>query len=232
MALNEHRLDQFDEMVGQLTDRVEADINQAIVTRGRARIVVSGGSTPGPLFEALNTRNIDWEKVTVTLADERWVPPSHSASNHGLLLEKLLHGAAAKAKFVPLYVDGMSPESAKAIVGARIREVGKPFDLVLLGMGGDAHTASLFPDAPELESAMDQDSGAMCWPMHPPSATEARMTLTLPTLLHTRQVILMLRGWDKWPVYQKACKAKDYLSMPVAAVLNQDKVPVDVYWSE
>ena len=129
----------------QLASDVAAWLQQGVEERGSASLVVSGGSTPAPFFAALSNHKIQWSDVTVTLADERWVAATDELSNEKLIRECLLVNAAASAKFLSLYNGASSPDDGWQQCDDALRTLSAPYDVVVLGMGGDGHTASLFP---------------------------------------------------------------------------------------
>lgn len=214
-----------------LAERVAERLRSALSERGHAVLAVSGGSTPKEFFARLSRETLDWTRVQVTLVDERWVPDSDDRSNARLVKSLLLQHAASVAQFVPLYVDAPTPEQGLAAVSARIDALTLPFDAVVLGMGDDGHTASFFPGGDHLAAALDLDGRARVLPMRAPGAGEPRITLTLPTLLHTHALYLLVTGEHKWDLLADVRlgldTAKDY---PVRAVLTQQHVPVTVYW--
>lgn len=214
-----------------LAERIAERLRTALVERGRAVLAVSGGSTPKKLFEHLSREKLDWSRVHVTLVDERWVPDTDERSNARLVKSLLLQHAAAGAPFVPLYTGDASPEAGLATASARIEALSLPFDAVVLGMGDDGHTASFFPGGDHLAEALDLHGHARVLPMHAADAGEPRITLTLPTLLQTRALYLLVTGEKKRDLLADARlglgAARDY---PVRAVLTQQRVPVAVYW--
>ncbi len=214
-----------------LAERVAERLRSALAERGRAMLAVSGGSTPKKFFERLACEALDWSKVQVTLVDERWVPDSDERSNARLVQSHLLQHAAASAQFIPLYTGDESPEAGLVEARARIDALPLPFDVVMLGMGDDGHTASFFPAGDHLAEALDMDGHAVVLPMRAPDAGEPRITLSLPTLLDTRALFLLVSGEKKRAVLADARlglgAASDY---PVRAVLTQQRVPVAVYW--
>jgi len=129
-----------DELALQLAQSIADLLRDDIARRGRASLVVSGGSTPKPLFSALSQQSLDWSKVAVTLADERWVPLAHPDSNETLVKDNLLINKAAFATFVSLYLEGVSPQHAPEQVDKAVEQMLSPFSVVVLGMGDDGHT--------------------------------------------------------------------------------------------
>jgi len=215
----------------KLSQRICATLQRAIAARGKASLVVSGGSTPVPLFAALSKISMEWDRVFITLADDRWVGVSDKDSNEASVREHLLRNQAAEA-----YFHGLKNRHASAVDGEKECEeelalLPAPFDIVILGMGPDGHTASLFPGAARLSDALDMGSGRLCMAMTPVTAPHDRMTLTLPALLDSRQMYLHLSGKEKRNVYERALGGDSVEEMPVRAVLGQDKVSMDVYWA-
>ncbi|MDE1893384.1 MAG: 6-phosphogluconolactonase [Xanthomonadaceae bacterium] len=214
-----------------LAERAAAQLRASLAARGEAALAVSGGSTPKLFFAALAQQQLDWSRVHVTLVDERWVPDTDPRSNARLVKSLLLQGDAAAATFVPLYTGDASPEAGLAIARARIDALPRPFDVVVLGMGDDGHTASFFPGGDHLAEALDLDGTASAWPMHAPGAGEPRITLSLPALLQTRALYLLVCGDGKRDLLADARLGLDEARhYPVRAVLTQTRVPVAVYW--
>lgn len=205
-------------------------IKHAVAERGHAAIALSGGSTPRLALKRLAREPLPWPQVTITLVDDRWVPPAQPRSNHGMLNETLLDAARA-ARFVPLFTGDADPHMAAAKVEAALAAIPRPFDMVLLGMGEDGHTASLFPGGDRLAEALDMQSGRMVTAMTAPGAPEPRITLTLPAILASRRILLMFAGPAKKAAYDQALQAGPVEDMPVRAVLRQARAPLDVYYA-
>ncbi|MBY5991670.1 6-phosphogluconolactonase [Ferrimonas balearica] len=218
-----------DALVDALATRIANALQEAVDTRGQASLVVSGGSTPVPLFHRLRTLPIDWQEVYITLADERWLPADHADSNERLVREHLLVDNAAKAKFRGLHNIHGTPEAGAAMTADTLSNLPRPFDVVILGMGNDGHTASLFPCAKELDEGLTTE--AVCLAVHPTQAPHPRISLSLASLLNARQIYLHLSGDSKRTVLEEALSSRDVKAMPIRAVLDQQRVPVDVYWS-
>lgn len=229
-----------------LSDAVCTRLKAAIDENGKASLVVSGGSTPAPVFAKLSVASLDWSKVAVTLADERWVAPGHPDSNESLVRNTLLVENAAAARFVPLYKESCLAEQALEPVADELAQMATPFTAVILGMGGDGHTASLFPDAPEneLAEAMSLDSADRVAIMRPPSVDQVRITLTRNCLLQAEHRFVHITGAQKKAVLTDALA--DSLSQsldgssftpytkgqaPIVGLLTNNMDSVSVYWS-
>lgn len=220
-----------EELNRRLAQRICSELQKGIDTTGKASLVVSGGKTPLGLFKLLSQQTLAWDKVTVTLADERWVDADNASSNEKLVRENLLQDKAISASFVSLKNSASTPFEGAADIEIAIKTIAKPFDVIILGMGDDGHTASLFPGAENLLPALDMKSGHLCMGMTPLTAPLDRITLTLPALLNSRHIFLHLVGEAKRVVYQQAQGGDDVNEMPVRSVLHQNNTPVDVFWS-
>ena len=196
-----------------------------------ATLAVSGGRTPVALFEALSGVDLDWAKVAVTLCDERWVPESDARSNTALVRKHLLQGRAAAAQFVALTTQADTPEDGLAAVRARAAQLPLPLDVVVLGMGGDGHTASWFPHGDHLKQALDPTNTERVVAMHAPGALEARITLTASVLATARHIYLHIEGDSKRGVLCGAMEDGPDAEMPVRAVLRRAQRKLKVYWS-
>lgn len=201
--------------------------------RGRAGLVVTGGTTPQAYYPRLGALELPWSQLSLTLSDERWVPPTDAGSNEGLVRRLLLQGRAAQAALVPLYEAGATPAEAAPIVAARVRALPHPFDLVLLGLGADSHVASMFPGGHGTEAALDLASDAVCHPIVPPANIPPgppRMTLGLAELLASRRIVIAARGADKREAFVRAATGGWHLPSPVHGLALHARQPVDFYW--
>jgi 6-phosphogluconolactonase len=219
------------ELAEALADKVAGALAMAITARGTATLAVSGGSTPKAFFAALSKRPIEWEKVTVTLVDERMVPPAHERSNHRLASLYLLQNRAAEAGFVPLYTAGGDAEAVAETASEKIDALALPFDVVVLGMGTDGHTASFFPGGSTLAVVTDPECRQSVMTIEAPGAGEPRLTLTLPRIVEAGMIVLHIEGDQKKAVLAKALDAGPEAEMPVRAVLYHARTPVEIYWA-
>lgn len=227
------KLNSFDNgaaLAEALADRVAAALRAAIAARGQATIAVSGGSTPKAFFQTLSTRPLDWSRVTVTLVDERFVPADHLRSNHLLVSTHLLQNEAAQARFIPLYRDDATADQAAAQVTAELSDI-YPFDVVVLGMGSDGHTASFFPGGNRLADAIDAALPRRVMTMEAEAAGETRLTLSFPSLQDARLLVLHIEGAEKMAVLKKAQSGDDENQMPIRAVLNRAEAKTEIYWA-
>ncbi|MFA7381847.1 MAG: 6-phosphogluconolactonase [Desulfurivibrionaceae bacterium] len=218
-------------LVTALAGQVAELLRNGIKARGRASLVVSGGVTPVPFFAALSAQALAWQQVAITLADERWVDPADPDSNEQLVRRYLLQNRAASAGFVGLKTGAATARQGEKECGDRLALLPRPFEVLILGMGNDGHTASLFPQATRLGEALAMDSRRLCLAITPPAAPHERMTLTLPALLQSRRIILHLAGPGKRAVYEKALADGPVTEMPIRAVLRQTAAPVTVFWA-
>jgi len=226
-----HQFESRTALAEALAERISFVLQAAIASRGSASLAVSGGSTPTLLFETLSSRAIAWDRVTVTLVDERFVGPDHGRSNHLLVRTHLLQNAAAKATFVPLYHPVASAEEAAALATAEIATFGKPFDVTILGMGNDGHTASFFPGGNHLAEALDRSAPRRVMTMEAEGAGETRLTLSFSALCDSRLLVIHIEGAEKKAVLDKALSGTDEAEMPVRAVLERSKTAPDIYWA-
>jgi 6-phosphogluconolactonase len=216
-----------DQLAEALADAVAANLKAAVTARGAASLAVSGGSTPARFFRALSARtDVPWDKVTVTLVDERWVDETSERSNGRLVKANLLTGRAAAATFVPLYQGGTEPDAYAA--GLAQRQVPAPLDVAILGMGNDGHTASFFPGGDALEDALTGEGPVVA--IRAAGAGEPRVTLTLKVLLASRALYLHIEGNEKVATLERADAEGPIEDMPVRAILRQTQTPLTIYW--
>jgi 6-phosphogluconolactonase len=204
-------------IAGQLADFLRRE--------GKATLSVPGGTTPGPIFDTLSGVDLDWANVAVVLNDERWVPESSDRSNTRLVRERLLRGRAAQARLVPLYAPADQPEEMLDALADGLRPH-LPISVLLLGMGADMHTASLFPGADRLEEALSAHAPLLL-PMRAEAAGEPRVTLTAPTLREAFNIHILITGAEKRAALERAMTLTPS-EAPVRAVLDN----ATVHWAE
>lgn len=207
-------------------DATAAALGQALAQRGSASLVGTGGRSPAPVYDLLSATPLDWGKVAVTLSDDRFVPITSPDSNEKLVRERLLVGAAASARFVPITCAAASVEEAAAQVEEDVRALA-PYDVLLLGMGEDGHVASLIPGAPVLDQGMDPAGTRFCLgiPAGVGSPPLARVTMTMPALLQAALILVLISGEKKRAIVDEGN------GLPVHALLEQAKAPVRVLWT-
>ncbi len=200
-------------------------LSAAVKSWGEASLVLSGGRTPWPLLQALSAEPLPWSRIMVTLTDERFVPVDDAHSNERQLREVLLQGPAAQAQFIGLRGTAGTPQQAAREAWERLAAIARPFDAVVLGMGDDGHTASLFPGSPGLAEALDAHAAPACVVMQAPVAPVVRLSLNLAALRQTQQLYLHFTGEAKWQVWAGAD------DLPVSRTLSRTNPLAQLYWA-
>lgn len=201
----------------------------AIDSRGAAYLVVSGGRTPQALFQQLSQMELAWDKVTITLADDRFLPVDAADSNERLVRATLLQDKAAAANFVSLYADYANAAEAVPSLLSRVAQL-PTFDAVILGMGEDGHTASLFPCSRELAQGLADDAPDLL-AVQPTTAPYQRISFSKRRLLNSRALFLHLVGPAKLEVLQQAQAGTDVMAMPIRAFIHQADVALSVQFT-
>jgi len=212
-----------------LADHIAATLTSTIKNSGQASLVVCGGTSPLATFHALRRKSLPWHNVTIVPSDERLVSVDHEDSNEGMIRRELLQDEAAAASLISLAGDDVSDNERLAKLNTQLSMLNRPLDLVILGMGDDGHTASLFPNSPNIRKALD--CGDCSVVQDPPHLDVTRISLTPVCLLDAREIVLLFFGDHKRAVYERACQGSDVEEFPVRFILNQQRVPVTVYWA-
>ena len=234
MTISEHQFENREAMLTALCQVFIDDIEQTLARQSSATLLLSGGSTPVPLYRSLSVAKLDWSRVHVALVDERWVDADSASSNERLLRENLLLDHAGDAHFSGMKNPAASPFEGAEECNASYLKLPSPYSICLLGMGPDGHTASLFPGAEGLAEAIKGKQHCAAIRAIRSEVTGdniERMTMTPWSLLQSRRLILLITGNDKWDIYQQARDKPASPDLPVSLFLAQQEVPVEVYWS-
>ncbi|WP_196138855.1 6-phosphogluconolactonase [Aliikangiella sp. G2MR2-5] len=223
------------EMYQSLLANTQYQLEKAVQQQGEATFLVSGGTTPKPLYCSLSKTKLPWQRIKVAMVDERWVNPDNEASNERLIRINLLKNLARDARLTTMKIDGQSPVEACATIENCYKKLNTPFDLTILGMGNDGHTASLFPNSIGLETGLNSES-TLCCPIDAVNSAAAgkyqqRLSLTINAIKRSRQIKLLITGDKKLKTYQKAKRAGSTMEMPVRAILQLKDIPINIYWA-
>ncbi|WP_425046346.1 6-phosphogluconolactonase [Primorskyibacter sp. S87] len=208
-----------------VANQLAGDLEKALFNHETVSLAVPGGTTPGLIFDSLCAADLDWDRVYVLPTDERCVPQDHERSNARLINERLMVHRAAAATFLPLYLPSDAPEDCLAEVEAMLSPR-LPLSVLLLGMGEDLHTASLFPGAPGLEAALSNDAPILSV-QQPETQPEPRITLNARVLDGALDKHLVLYGLAKRDALDRAMSLPPE-EAPIAAVLSE----ITVHWAE
>lgn len=209
-----------------LAREVARQLQVGLQTTGQASLAVSGGRTPAGFFRALGQMGLDWARVIVTLVDERCVGEDSPHSNAASVRRHLLCGAAAKAAFLPLYLPGETFNGTLE----RLQKLPARFDAVILGMGEDGHTASIFPDSPQREAALQDATGRPVLQVTGKAPVTQRVTLSAPRILATQSLFLHITGHTKWPILGQALERRNE-ALPVSIFLHAEGIESHVFWA-
>jgi len=214
-----------DQLAASLALCVAAQLRNALASQPRASLAVSGGRTPTAMLQQLSQQTLDWHRVDVTLADERWVDEQHSASNAALVKTWLLKNNAEAATFYPLYSHAGSAELGQAQCQQQLQHMHWPLDVLVLGMGDDGHTASLFPLCPALPQALSTQD--LCIATQAPADPIQRMSLSAHALMQAQHIHLHIEGAAKLRVLQQATALQDGNKTPIYNFIQQ---PLNIHW--
>ncbi len=221
--------DSIDAASVALARHIAGRLESAVARRGEATMIVSGGASPLATYRALRRHKLPWNKVTIVPSDERLVPPDHGDSNEGMVRRELMQEEAAAATLISL-AGAINPEDIQlASLNVQLGDLARPLDIVLLGMGDDGHTASLFPDSTDIADALN--STDYCVLQRPAHLEAARLSLTPALLLDAREIVLLFFGDGKRAVFQRAVAGGEVEEMPVRFVLQQQGAPLNVFWA-
>ncbi len=229
-----HKLTEFparNDLDIELATTVSDLLAKAIKEKGKASLAVSGGSTPKGFFSVLSQSDIEWSKVTITLADERWVPMDSDASNTRLVHENLLQDKAAKAKFFHLKQGDELTDETLIDLNVAASKTLLPLDVLILGMGEDGHTASLFPCSDEINAGLDETNDAVLMKVQPKTAPNQRISFTFASLITSKNIFLHSCGEGKKTVLTQALNGDDPFEMPIRAFLQHPSLNTQIFWA-
>jgi 6-phosphogluconolactonase len=211
-------------MMLDLADTLASELETSLLGNDFASFAVPGGTTPGPIFDSLCAVDIDWSRVRVMLTDERWVPETSERSNTRLLRERLLVKHASAATYVPLFADAETPEEKLPELSQALTSL-LPISVMLLGMGADMHTASIFAGADQIDLALHGNDNLVA--MRAPGAPEPRITLSAKVLKSAISRHIVIVGAEKREALEKARHLSPE-EAPVAAILDGSVI----HWAE
>ncbi|TDI70559.1 MAG: 6-phosphogluconolactonase [Bacteroidetes bacterium] len=226
MAINECKYLTLEDAASALANDLVSTLNEAVSLRGKALLAISGGKTPRKVFKYLLKQRLNWNNITITLTDERWLPGNHPESNENLVRSYLLNDLSADATFIPLYGGKGSLELDVDSCELKLKNLPLPFDAVYLGIGADGHFASLFPE----DEALDV-SDSYCVGVAATDSRIARISLTTSTILNTRKIYLLFSGEEKYSVYQRAKTPGSFNEIPLRLILSEDNISIEVYYA-
>ncbi|GAB2189995.1 6-phosphogluconolactonase [Sessilibacter sp. MAH2] len=213
-----------------LTEKVVASLTAAIESKGVATLILSGGNTPQAFLHNLSEQDLDWSSVYVTLADERCVMESHPDSNAGMVKRTLMQNLAKEVNFVPLYIQGESQLNChQRFINHRV--LCETYDVVILGLGEDGHTASIFPKAIERDQALNIDTMFNVLLTNPVTVKPLRLTQTRKRLLNTKNLLLHFVGETKKNIFDLAARELNP-NLPISYFIHQKITPLSVYYSQ
>ena len=220
--------DSKDALTAELSTTLEQSLVSGIEADGRAVLMVSGGSSPAPAYKHLSNLALDWAKIDVAMVDERWVDVAHEKSNEAFIKSTLLQNHGAAANFITMKNNAETAQQGSAECEAAYQQLKRPFDVTILGMGPDGHTASLFPGAQGVAQALDPNNQCAVVAVTPLDAPHERLTLTASRLLNTRALYLQISGKDKNDLLQNILSTPGN-TLPIATFLHQTQVRLDIF---
>ncbi len=231
MAIIYHKNKDCNILAKQLAAKIGNILVEQVNKNNKASIAFSGGSTPKKMLQYLaEINNIAWEKIDITLVDERFVDESSNRSNAKMLKENLLNNIANKTNFFPLYSEGKKLDEEEIIkINQSLKTIKQPFDIIILGMGLDGHTASFFPNEKELQKAFTTEKMALALKS---SDGEDRISLSLKTILSAKNLFLHIEGIKKQEILKEALKKGNIEQMPIRAILYQQKRKLNIFICE
>ena len=215
-----------DSLITELSRCIKCDLLKSISEKKQSTLVLPGGNTPKTLFKKLSNLNLDWSKVSVLLTDERWVNLDMKESNERVLRKYLIQNYASSANIISLKTNHNKPSDAKKNINQRLLNIRRPLEVLVLGMGLDGHTASLFPLDINLKNVLSEKLSLVHCVESIDSITK-RISLTCFFLQEARSRYLYITGEEKLNVLSNAINISNPIKMPICAFLNH---PIKVFW--
>ena len=213
-----------DALITNVASVLAGALKNALLVQDRVSMAVPGGTTPGPIFDILSDTHLDWARVHIMLTDERWVPQDHPMSNTQLIHDRLITNRASDAHFVPFYQDGLTAEPG-CTATAETLQPHMPLSILMLGMGADMHTASLFPGATGLEAAMADNAPLLC-PIKAADQDIERVTLPAHALKGALNKHLVIFGDEKRTALDRATNLPA-MEAPIGVALSG----TEIHWA-
>lgn len=220
---------QHDLTVSALIGSISKNVETCLANHNACSIAVAGGNTPKPFFKQLSQTPLPWDRIKITLTDERWVSRKHADSNEKMLKEHLLVGLAEKSHFVSIKNKEMTPELGQSLCELTLQKSISPLNIVVLGMGEDGHFASIFPNMENTDRLLNSYQPRLCMPANP-KGQPPRMSLTLSYLKSADHVYLLITGESKKRIISDALENKlDEGQFPICTLIKE--TDLQVYWN-
>lgn len=215
--------DSMHELIAAFADFATSILRNALRQNDKISLVVPGGQTPRDYLPVLARQILPWERVYITLSDERWVETQADTSNERLVRNYFLKDKAEKAHFIGLKTSHSHPSEALVTVHERLCQLPWPFSLAVLGLGEDGHIASLFPGM-----RLKQDTPYLCQAAEPPFAPSPRISLPLPALASSCHIALVITGIAKRQLLDRLIKNPNPL-IPFVQLMQQCHSPITIF---
>jgi len=222
-----HFFPNIEALSSRFADYAENILTAALERQQTASLVVPGGNTPRFYLPALARKPLPWNRITITLSDERWVEPTSGDSNERLVKTHLLEHLPENAQFIGLKTRHDRPDAALAEIDQRLQAIPKPFTLTVLGLGEDGHIASLFPGL-RLHETSQPATENRCIAVHPPIAPSLRISLSLEALASSQHIALVVTGKTKRQLLDTLEKQADP-AVPLVWLLQRSGHPITVF---
>lgn len=229
MSFSLHRFLSPDALATTLAQSIADSLRAAVAARGQATLALSGGRTPGAMFDALSLKVLPWQAVDVLQVDERLVDIGHADSNAQLISSRLLRNQAAPARFHPL-INAYNKLGVVSVCNEFYAIKNGALNVVQLGMGDDGHFASLFPNTPAASAALQQDFPEPYCLVQPSAAPYTRLSMSLPAILNAERIVLQITSESRLALLQAAANGGQP-QLPIAKLLAASQGRLEVWWA-